>query len=155
MSVVSKSVSGEQKEKFKLEIESLIQKRDAEIEDTLRSEIQLKERILVTELAKDDSYTKRARPTVVYAGLVFIAFNYVIVPIVSDMLGQKMGPFELPTEFWYGWSGIVATWTVGRSFEKKGVSNQLTQKITGNRQVSSLLDDDKAFGGYRNYKPPI
>jgi len=139
-------LSGEEKQKFKLEMESLLQKRDSEIEESLRSELQAKERILVAELTQGDSYTKRARPTVVYAGLVFIAFNYVIVPIISDLFGTRMPAFELPEEFWYGWSGIVATWSVGRSFEKSGASNRASRAVTGNKAGSRLLDDQEAVG---------
>jgi len=135
-------LSGEEKQKFKLEMESLLQKRDSEIEESLRSELQAKERILVAELTQGDSYTKRARPTVVYAGLVFIAFNYVIVPIISDLFGARMPAFELPAEFWYGWSGIVATWSVGRSFEKRGATGGVVRAITGTKPRSGLLDEE-------------
>ena len=139
-------LSGEEKQKFKLEMESLLQKRDSEIQESLRSELQAKERIMVAELTQGDSYTKRARPTVVYAGLVFIAFNYVIVPIISDLFGTRMPAFELPEEFWYGWSGIVATWSVGRSFEKSGASSRVSRAVTGNKASSRLLDDQEAVG---------
>ncbi len=63
-------LSPEQKQKFKLEMESLLQKRDSEIEQTSRAELGAKEHFLVAELAQGDNYTKRARPTVVYAGLI-------------------------------------------------------------------------------------
>lgn len=140
------NLSGEEKQRFKLQMEALLQKRDAEIEESLRAELQAKERILVAELTQGDSYTKRARPSVVYAGLVFIAFNYVIVPIVSDIFGTRMPAFDLPPEFWYGWSGIVATWSVGRTFEKRGASNKLVRTITGSPPRSSLLDETEAVG---------
>lgn len=124
-------LSGEEKQQFQLEMKTLLQKRDSEIEETMRSELQAKERILVAELTQGDNYTKRARPTVVYAGLVFILFNYCLVPVVSKLLGSDVSPMSLPPEFWYGWSGIVATWSVGRSLEKKGSKNQVTRAITG------------------------
>ena len=138
-------LSGEEKQRFKLEMEALLQKRDSEIEQTLRSELQAKERILVAELQQGDTYTKRARPTVVYAGLGFTLFNYTIVPVLSKLNGVDISPLELPPEFWYGWSGIVATWSVGRTMEKKGASNSLSRAVTGN-QRSSLFDDDFAKG---------
>ncbi len=69
------NLSGEEKQHFKLRMESLLQQRDAQIEESLRCELQARERILVAELNQGDSYTKRARPTVVYAGLSFILFN--------------------------------------------------------------------------------
>lgn len=131
-SVIDKfHLSGEEKQKFKLEMEALLQKRDSEIEETMRSELQAKERILVAELTQGDKYTKRARPTVVYVGLIFIAFNYCLVPVVAKLFGSDITPLNLPAEFWYGWSGIVATWSVGRSFEKSGAKNRATRAITG------------------------
>jgi hypothetical protein len=138
-------LSEEEKERFKLELEALLQKRDSEIEETLRSELGAKERILVAELSQGDNYTKRARPTVVYAGLFFIFFNYCLVPLLCRWQGVSFEPLELPTEFWYGWSGIVMTWSVGRSFEKSGTSNRLTRAITGQSPVR-LLDEETAKG---------
>ena len=138
-------LSGEEKQRFKLEMEALLQQRDSEIEQTLRSELQAKERILVAELQQGDTYTKRARPTVVYAGLGFTLFNYTIVPVISKMNGIDISPLELPPEFWYGWSGIVATWSVGRTMEKRGASNPFSRTVTGS-QRSSLLDDEPAKG---------
>ncbi|MCB7128146.1 MAG: hypothetical protein J3T61_01235 [Candidatus Brocadiales bacterium] len=130
------NLSGEEKQAFKLKMEALIQKRDSEIEQTVRIELQAKERVLVAELQQGDKFTKRARPTVVYAGLLFIGVNYVLVPIVGLFQGVIFKPLDLPTEFWAGWSGIVATWSIGRSLEKRGTQNRVTSAITG----SLLLD---------------
>jgi hypothetical protein len=125
--------SPEEKQAFKLELEKLLQQRDAEIEETIRAELQAKERVLVAELQQGDSYTKRARPTVVYAGLVFIFFNYVLVPTVQSFAPDvPIKPFDLPTEFWAAWGGIVATWSIGRSAEKRGAKSKTISLITGN-----------------------
>lgn len=134
-------LSGEEKQKFKLEMEALVQRRDLEIEETIRTELQSKERVLVAELTQGDTYTKRARPTVVYAGLGFIFMNYCIIPAIQSLAGVQVKPFELPTEFWIGWSGIVATWSIGRSAEKRGARSRLTSIITGSG-TSRLLDDE-------------
>ena len=109
-------LSKEEKENLRIKLESLLQKRDSEIEDTIRKELETKEKILVAELVQGDSYTKRARPTVVYAGLAFVLLNYVILPLAYP----NTVPLELPGEFWLGWSGIVATWSIGRTVEKRG-----------------------------------
>jgi len=120
-------LSGEEKNEFKLQLEALLQKRDAEVEETIRTELGAKERVLVAELTQGDSYTKRARPTVVYAGLVMIFFNYTIAPIIG------VGALELPVAFWGSWGGIVATWSIGRSAEKRGTRSKLTSAITGSK----------------------
>lgn len=138
-------LSAEEKEGFKLELESLLQKRDSEIEETVRMELQAKERVLVAELTQGDNYTKRARPTVVYAGLAFIFFNYCLVPIIGSLTGIDFPELELPAGFWAGWTGIVATWSIGRSFEKSGASNRVIRTITGSTN-SRLLGEDMAKG---------
>lgn len=133
-------LSGEEKQAFALEMEKLLQERDSEIEQTIRAELGAKERVLVAELTQGDNYTKRARPTVVYAGLAFIVFNYCVVPAVSRWFGAtNVTPLELPPEFWYGWSGIVATWSVGRSMEKRGSRSAFTGAVTGAKETSILL----------------
>ena len=141
------TLSGEEKQEFKLKMTALIQQRDSEIEQTIRKQLEAKERVLTAELTQGDSYTKRARPTVVYAGLVFIFLNHVFMPIIAQLFSiQGMTSLDLPVEFWAGWSGIVATWSIGRSFEKTGASNAFSRTVTGNKKQTRLLDDDEIMG---------
>tara|TARA_R110000796_G_scaffold111953_2_gene223448 strand:- start:828 stop:1319 length:492 start_codon:yes stop_codon:yes gene_type:complete len=134
----------DEKSAFKLEVETLLQKRDSEIEQTIRAELSAKEKVLVAELNQGDNYTKRARPTVVYAGLIFIGINYVIFPVVGRVMGLmevtvSTEPLaDLPVEFWAAWGGICATWSIGRSAEKRGNRGGVVSAITGNK--SRLLD---------------
>lgn len=122
----------EEKAKAKLEIEKLLQADRMKLQDSLQTELQAKERVLVAELQQGDSYTKRARPTVVYVGLAFIFFNYVVAPLFLP----NQASLQLPTEFWVGWSGIVSTWSIGRSFEKRGVVNKATSVVTGSKLLN-------------------
>ena len=110
-----------------------------EIEGTIRAELDAKQKILVAELQQGDTYTKRARPTVVYFGLVVIFYNYCLIPTVGLFMAEIPNPFELPMEFWAAWGGIVATWSIGRSAEKRGSMNRLTSVVTGTKQAN-LLD---------------
>jgi hypothetical protein len=106
-----------------------------------------KSRIIVAELSQGDNYTKRARPTVVYGGLLMIAINYVLFPFLarlaaasylfSGAAGQVpqslinlLSPLDLPGEFWAAWGGVVGTWVLGRSLEKRGATGNLG-KIAG------------------------
>ena len=132
----SLNVDTDTQEKLKPELEKLLKERDAALDQTICAELSTKERILVAELQQGDSYTKRARPTVVYAGLGFILLNYCIVPAIQAVAGKCVAAFPLPTEFWVAWGGIVATWSVGRSAEKRGSRGRAVSMITGNR----LLD---------------
>jgi len=129
------NLSGEEKQQFQLDMETLIQKRDAKLQDSLQIELQAKERVIVAELTQGDTFTKRARPTVVYFGLVVIFINHVLGPWLAVAFGNEIPEINLPTEFWAAWGGIVATWSIGRSFEKTGKSNKVTQAVTGSRSV--------------------
>lgn len=136
----------DEKAAFKLQVEALLQKRESEIEQTIRQQLESKERILVAELNQGDTYTKRARPTVVYMGLVFIGINYVLFPLIGRIangFGAEMdvSPLaDLPSEFWMAWGGICATWSIGRSLEKRGTQNAATRAVTGSKPTSKLLD---------------
>ncbi|MBJ7537175.1 3TM-type holin [Marinomonas transparens] len=138
--------SPDEKSAFKLQVQQLVQQRDSEVEQSLRKELESKERILVAELNQGDSYTKRARPTVVYAGLVFIGINYVVFPLIgrfAQAFGVQVDATPLadfPVDFWAAWGGICATWSIGRSLEKRGNQAPLTRLTTGSKPVSKLLE---------------
>jgi len=127
-------LNGEKKHAFEINLEALLQKRDSEIEETLRTELQAKERVLVAELQQGDNYTKRARPTVVYAGLLFVVVNAAF-KFAGAHWGIPLADLNslIPNEFWLGWSGIVATWSIGRSFEKRGSRSRMTSMVTGSK----------------------
>ena len=97
-------LSKEEKAKLEIEMEGAVRK-------TLEVEIASREKVLVAELSQGDLYTKRARPTIVYFGLVLI-----LIDVVLALCGKPVLP--LPEIFWMGWSAIVASYGVGRSFEK-------------------------------------
>lgn len=121
----------EQKQKFEIDLLALTQKRDSEIEETLRAEMAAKERVLVAELNQGDNYTKRARPTVVYAGLGIVFLNHIVLPWIAAFAQIEVPQIEVPPIFWTGWSGIVITWSIGRSAEKMGSKNKIASAITG------------------------
>lgn len=129
-------LSGEEKNQFKLQMQELLQKRSSEVENTIRAELQAKERVLVAELNQGDRYTKRARPSIVYCGLIFIFLNYCVLPSVAFFTGMDTSSLmlSLPTGFWTAWTGICATWSIGRTMEKSGISNKFTSIITGNNK---------------------
>jgi len=108
--------------------------------------------IMVAEMQQGDRYTKRARPTVVYAGLLMIGINYVLFPLLARLaafayvalghgtppaeLVALLKPLDLPAGFWTAWGGVVGTWVLGRSMERRGVSGnlgKLVSLVTGNK----------------------
>lgn len=134
--------SGEEKATAKRLMAELVFKRDAENEASARTVIQSKERILIAELEQGDNYTKRARPTVVYGGLVIIFWTYCVLPTIAFFTGTEVPVPTLPIEFWGTWGGLVGTWIIGRSAEKRaGKRNGLSRLVTGSSKISSILDE--------------
>lgn len=110
------------KKELKLEVEKMLHERDMTTMAQVTAEIGAKEKVMVAELQQGDSYTKRARPSIVYAGLL-AAF--------IDAIGYI--EFTMPTDFWYVWGGVCGIYAIGRSAEKRGNGNKLTRAITGSR----------------------
>ena len=134
--VVDKFVTTpDEKQKIMLELEKQVTTKFSELEQTHRAELQAKERVLVAELTQEDKYTKRARPSVVYTGLFVVVCNYVFIPVLTQAFGIVYQPIELPAGFWGAWGGLVATWTIGRSFEKVGIQSKTTSVITGSKSI--------------------
>lgn len=113
-----------------IQIEKILQDTGNQIEKTVRQEMQSKERIITAELNQGDNYTKRARPTVVYYGLGAISVD-LIARYIGHFTGNPIPETMLPTEFWVAWGGIVSTWVIGRSAEKRGQTNKVINFITG------------------------
>jgi len=89
--------------------------------------------IIVAEMQQTDNFTKRARPMIVYAGLVAIFLAHIILPYIVYFAKEAVPPIELPTEFWYVWGGVCSVWFVGRSFERLGSTSNSVKKITGTK----------------------
>jgi hypothetical protein len=118
--------SDEEKAAAALQLETLFASERMAREESFRAQLEAKQKVLVAELSQSDSYTKRARPTVVYFGLILIGWNYGIAPYLS---GQE--PVALPVEFYAAGGGICATWAIGRTREKLGQTDKVTAAIVG------------------------
>lgn len=89
--------------------------------------------VLVAELQQGDVWTKRARPSVIYLGLMFIFIVHVAFPILAFYTRETVPNLSLPEEFWWAWCGICSTWVIGRSFEKGGAKSRAISVITGGK----------------------
>ena len=95
--------------------------------------------IMVAEMNQSDNFTKRARPAIVYFGLVAIGLNHVILPWVAWFMVEildkatKLPTIGLPEEFWYTWGGVCSIWIWGRSKEKMGARDKMVSMITGGK----------------------
>lgn len=126
------TLSKEEKQEFKLEMQSRLMQMEQELEQTYRTEIESRSEIIKAEMAQGDKYTKRARPTIIYTGLGFIFIVHVLIPSIAYIVGADTMPdLKLPTEFWWAWGTVVSVYGAGRSAEKMGIINSVTNLATG------------------------
>jgi hypothetical protein len=114
-----------EKAQAQIAMQAVLQQRESAIIDTQKN-------IIVAEMQQSDNFTKRARPTIVYAGLSFIFFVHVFLPLLAFTTKNPMPSLTLPNEFWVTWGGVCSIWVIGRSAEKYGITNKITGMITGN-----------------------
>lgn len=115
-----------EKAQAQVQLQGIIDKRENALIEAQKS-------IIVSEMQQADNYTKRARPTLVYAGLFFIFLVHVVLPMIAFFSNKLMPTLSLPQEFWWAWSGVCGVWVIGRSAEKRGTKNNLVNLITGNK----------------------
>ncbi|MFW6371528.1 MAG: holin family protein [Bacteroidota bacterium] len=142
------SLSKEEKQQFKLEMQSQLLKKEKELEETYRTELESRADIIKSEMAQGDRFTKRARPAIIYGGLIFISIVHVLVPVIAYIGGvpnNELPQIILPEEFWWAWATVVGVYGVGRSAEKMGVTHRTTQFMTGSG-VNKIIRNKKAEG---------
>ena len=134
----------DEKAAFKLEMEKLLQARDSEIEKTIQKELDTAATVISAELNQGDNYTKRARPTIIYTGLLMFVLNSIIMPKLAVLAAfitnpenqliviNALQPVDIPAEFIFAWGGVVAIYSGGRTLEKRGARSAGTQAMTGN-----------------------
>jgi hypothetical protein len=128
------SLSKEEKQRFQLELQSLLMQKEKELEESFRAELETRADIIKTEMAQGDAFTKRARPSIIYGGLLFIFIVHVLVPVIALISGtpaDALPRLSLPEEFWWAWGTVVGVYGVSRSAEKMGASNRFTRLVTG------------------------
>lgn len=98
------------------------------VQDYENTVVQAKAAIMTAELAQDDKLTKRARPSIIYGGLLVLMANHVVFPMTAWVLQclafRQLPPLpdlSMPTEFWMVWGGVCSIYVLGRSREKAGV----------------------------------
>jgi len=129
---------------FKVELNELINKHEETLHKTYRQEINRSKEIMIAELNQSDKYTKRARPTVVYFGLVFIFLEILGVRIIllnhfgaADLVSDSTSVLQF---FFTAWGGVVGVYAAGRSMEKRGISNIFTKISTGTKTAPENID---------------
>lgn len=139
----------QQKMTFMLEMERTIQKRESEVEQTIRQELESKTQFMSEEMKQDDLYTKRARPTIIYAGLGIIflelfGLRYMILGAISAPESVFAQSSEMMQYFMGVWAGVAGVYAVGRSAEKRGTRNKLTgamQAVVNPAHTAKIVKD--------------
>lgn len=123
-SVVDKfHLSKEEKAQIQIALEDAANRQFAIIEQSVQARYEAVTKIIQAEMASGDSYTKRARPTVVYFGLVLFG-----VQVIGQFFGREI---VIPPDFTYAWAGIVGVWMIGRSYEKVQGPGGRSKWVTG------------------------
>jgi len=117
-------MSAAEKAEAQIKIQEMLQAHDSSL-------IAAQKEIMISEMGQGDSYTKRARPTIVYSGLLFIFLVHVIFPMISYATKEALPELALPGEFWWAWTGVCGVWIMGRSMEKNGATDKIVKMITG------------------------
>lgn len=68
------------------------------------------------EEGSGDAFTVRARPSVIWMGVLLIFWNYALVPTFG--IKWRMVPVNLPDAFWWTWGTVVTGYVFSRSTEK-------------------------------------
>jgi len=147
-------LSPQEKQDFKLELQGRLMQMEQQMEESYRQELAARAEIIKAELAQGDTFTKRARPMIIYSGLFFIFIVYVLVPVIylisgadlpshNHIQGQTTNLINLPSEFWWAWGTVVGVYGAGRTAEKYGAANRLTNLIT----ASNAYKVDKEVKG--------
>lgn len=98
------------------------------LESSIVQQLKSREGIIKAEMAQGDKYTKWARPTVVYSGILLIFLTSVILPMVGFYTGREVPALVVPQVFWGGWTIVISVWSTGRTSEKKMAMGFLAQK---------------------------
>lgn len=94
-----------------LQVEKMIHEAEMEAKDMQKT-------VITEELKQDDKFTKRARPSVIYFGLVAVALNHIILPYIAFFTEKTIPEINLPGEFWWAWGAVVGVYAGGRTMEK-------------------------------------
>jgi hypothetical protein len=122
-------------------------------------ELDAKKNIMMAELNQDDRYTKRARPTVVYVGLVFILLELLglrhIIMHYMDIAPRLIENSDQVFKMFLGvWGSVLGVYSIGRSVEKRGTRNSWTSIATGTK-VQDKPDNTQAESMVQTIKNKI
>lgn len=124
-------ISKEEKAEISLKLREAAIKEQESMGRLIQARFDVVTKVIQAEMAQGDSYTKRARPSVVYFGLLMFG---------AQILAQFWNiTINVPQDFVVAWTGVVGIWMVGRSAEKYAGVKSWTAPITGNKKTDLEL----------------
>jgi hypothetical protein len=66
--------------------------------------------------AAGDWFSRDARPAVVWGGLLILAWNYMVIPLVG--IKWHVQPVNFPDMFWWVWGTVVTGYVFARTSDK-------------------------------------
>ncbi len=129
-----KALTQEQDALLKQAIEDNLHSMRVAAEETHRTEIQAKERVIVAEMKQSSVFVKAARPMVVYSFVFTVMCAVVKWAFMGDPAGLE-ALNDIPDRLWDAWVGVMSVWMISRGVEKvaPGVVGAIAKKVT-NRQ---------------------
>ncbi len=146
------TLSKEEKQEFKLKMQEKLLEFDRLAAESYQQEVSARADIIKAEMAQGDNFTKRARPAIIYVGLLFIFIVNVAIPIVGFFTQnvEDLTKIQLPEEFWWAWGTVVGVYGAGRSIEKFGYANKITQMATGSAMSDTRKGKQNSFDNAQN-----
>ncbi len=129
------TLSKEEREEFRQKDAERMLKLQQAVEETVQARYAAVASTIRAEMEHGDSFTKRARPSLVYTGLAMF---------VGQMIGSGFGvTFTIPEQFIFTWGGVCGVWVLGRSVERvktknNGIIGKVADAVTGNSSVPEL-----------------
>ena len=125
-------LSAEEKLKLQNRVQELNNQAAQTAATLAAAELSSRAEIIKAEMQSGDKWTSRARPMIIYSGLVMTFILYILLPTLAWLINKPMPELALPAEFWWAWGTAVSVYATGRSAEKLGIKSKLTSVITGN-----------------------
>lgn len=111
-------LSPEQKQQFDAQMAQLQQQAQQQANDY---EVKLNDiagQNIRAEETSGDNYTRRARPSVIWFGLLYILWDYCVLPTFALFWHLQLPAALLPQWFWEVWGMVVTGYVFARSTEK-------------------------------------
>lgn len=125
-------LSGEEKQAYQLKVMEAQTTLAVKMETAITAEVNAKKEVMLAELSQGDTYVKRARPSIIYAGLL-LALVEAALKAVGHFTGNPMPEITsfVPKEFWMAWTGVAGSFVIGRSAERRGIQNKFVALASG------------------------